>query len=175
MLGILVANSLNTYSSGMSLLSIGVRIQRYQAVLVDAVIATVAAIYAVFVSDFTSSLISFLSFMVIWAAPWCGVYLVNIYLRRNRYDVPALFSSSGAYAYRHGWNWYAVGSFVIGLVAAAMFANAPMWQGPFVHLIGGGDLSIFVGFIVGGGLYYLSMRGRRVEEPAARPAVAGGS
>ena len=106
-LGILVANSLNTYSSGMSLLSIGVRIQRYQAVLVDAVIATVAAIYAVFVSDFTSSLISFLSFMVIWAAPWCGVYLVNIYLRRNRYDVPALFSSSGTYAYRHGWNWYA--------------------------------------------------------------------
>src|SRR5437764_14461834 len=42
--------------------------------------ATTAAVYAVFVSDFTNSLLSFLSFMVVWAALRCAVYLGNIYL-----------------------------------------------------------------------------------------------
>jgi NCS1 family nucleobase:cation symporter-1 len=170
--GILTANFLNTYSSGMSLLSMGVRLKRYQAVLVDAVIATAAAVYAVFISDFTNSLISFLSFMVIWAAPWCGVYLVNIWLRRNQYDVPALYKSSGAYGFSNGWNWYAVASFFIGLACGAMFANAPFWQGPLVRFIGGGDLSIFVGFAVASFLYYFLMRPRLATSTAATPTPA---
>ncbi len=181
-LGILVANFLNTYSSGMSLLSMGVRIKRYQAVLVDAVIATALAIFALFVSNFVNSLVSFLSFMVIWAAPWCGIYVANIWLRHNDYDVPGLFSSKGAYAYRNGWNWPAVAIFFIALACGAMFANAPFWQGPGTHLIGGGDLSIFVGFAVAAVLYYVVMRrriaGQSVTAPStpdAAPAVAGGS
>jgi NCS1 family nucleobase:cation symporter-1 len=175
-LGILTANFLNTYSSGMSLLAVGIRIKRYQAVLIDAVLATALAVYAVFISNFVNSLVNFLSFMFIWAAPWCGIYVVNIWLRRNHYDVPGLFSSKGTYEYSNGWNWPAVIVFAVSLAAGAMFANAPFWQGPGVRLIGGGDLSIFVGFVVAAVLYYFVMRGTIAKAPVpASAAFAEGS
>ena len=171
--GILTANFLNTYSSGMSFLSMGIRLKRYQAIFIDAVIASIAAIYALFIYDFSNSLIEFLSLLVIWSAPWAGIYTVNILMRRNRYDVPALYSRKGAYGYSDGWNWPAVGAFAAGIVAAALFANAPIYQGPLVGLIGGGDISIFTGLIVGGGLYYLLMRGRISRSaPSAEASAA---
>lgn len=158
-IGILTANFLNTYSSGMSLLAMGVKIKRYQAVFVDAVIASAAAIYALFINDFSNSLIQFLSLLVIWSAPWAGIYIVNILMRHNRYNVPGLYSSTtGPYAFSNGWNWRAVGAFAAGIVAAALFANAPIFQGPLVRFIGGGDISIFTGLIVSAGLYYILMR-----------------
>jgi nucleobase:cation symporter-1, NCS1 family len=171
--GILTANFLNTYSSGMSFLSMGVRLKRYQAIFIDAVIASAAAIYALFIYDFSNSLIEFLSLLVIWSAPWAGIYTVNILMRRNRYDVPALYSKTGTYGYSNGWNWRAVGAFAAGIVAAALFANAPIYQGPLVGLIGGGDISIFTGLIVGGGLYYLLMRGhiQKTTTTVAAPAA----
>lgn len=174
-IGILTANFLNTYSSGMSFLSMGVRLKRYQAVFIDAAIASAAAIYALFINDFSNSLIEFLSLLVIWSAPWAGIYTVNILMRHNRFNVAGLYSSTGAYGYSNGWNWRAVGAFAAGIVAAALFANAPIFQGPLVRFIGGGDISIFTGLVVGGGLYYLLMRGQIAgseTEMAASAAAA---
>lgn len=40
-----------------------------------------------------------------------------------------------------------------------LFANAPLYQGPLIGLIGNGDISIYVGFVVAAVAYYLLMRG----------------
>jgi cytosine/uracil/thiamine/allantoin permease len=97
--------------------------------------------------------------------------------------VVALFARSGSYWYRRGFNPVALGWFVAGIVLAAMFSSSAIYEGPLVGLIGGGDISIFVGFAVSLIGYYLTMRSRvqpapdaaaapeTAEEPAVRTAV----
>ena len=167
-------NFLNTYSSGLSLLSVGIKMPRAWSILFDAVVGGAMAVYAVFVYNFTNSFIEFLSLMVIWIAPWGGIYLTDMLIRKVRYNAEALFEKNGTYWYSGGWNWRAIFSFVIGLVAALMFANAPLFQGPLIGLIGNGDISIYVGFVVSAVSYYLLMRsaiGRQNRDLAAAAAA----
>jgi NCS1 family nucleobase:cation symporter-1 len=167
--GTITNNFLNTYSSGMSLLAFGLKVKRYQAVLIDAVVGTALSVYALFVFDFTNSFISFLSLMVLWLAPWCGIYLADMGLRRGNYDVHALHQREGAYGYRRGVNPVALGWFAAGIVAAALFSSSSVFVGPLVGAIGGGDISLYVGLLVAFVGYYLTMRGRLAPSRGLQP------
>jgi len=163
--GTITNNFLNSYSSGLSLLAFGLKAKRYQAVLIDAAIGTGLSAYALFVFDFTNSFIAFLSIMVLWIAPWCGIYLADMLLRRASYDMEALGRRDGGYWYRKGFNPIALGWFAVGIICAALFSNSTVFRGPLVDSIGGGDISIFVGLIVAFVGYYAMMRGRVVTGP----------
>ena len=160
--GTITNNFLNTYSSGMSLLALGLKVKRWQAVVIDATVGTSLSVYALFVFDFTNSFIEFLSLMVLWIAPFGGVYLADMLLRRGRYDVEALYATSGRYWFWKGWNLHALGWFLAGVVGAAMFSSSAAFDGPLVSSIGGGDISIYVGLTVPFVGYLVTMR-RRVE------------
>jgi NCS1 family nucleobase:cation symporter-1 len=166
--GTITNNFLNTYSSGMSLLALGLKAKRWQAVLVDATIGTALSVYALFVFDFTSSFTSFLSLMVLWIAPWCGVFLADMILRRTHYDVAALYPAGGA----RKVNPIALGWFFGGMALAALFANSAVFVGPLTGLVGGGDISIFVGFGVALVGYYVTMRGRVRPAPESARALS---
>jgi nucleobase:cation symporter-1, NCS1 family len=170
--GTITNNFLNTYSSGMSLLALGLKMRRWQAVLIDAVIGTALSAYALFVSNFTNSFTSFLSLMVVWIAPWCGIYLADMALRRGNYDVVALFQRGGQYWFRRGVNPVALGWFVAGIALALLFASSTIYSGPLTGLVGGGDISIFVGFVIPLAGYYLTARGRAAQADGALMASA---
>jgi hypothetical protein len=55
-------------------------------------------------------------------------------------------------------------------VLAALFASSSIYSGPLTGLVGGGDISIFVGFLVSLAGYYLTMRGRVAREDGAQAA-----
>jgi NCS1 family nucleobase:cation symporter-1 len=171
--GSITNNFLNTYSSGLSLLAVGIKLRRSRAVLVDAVIGGLMSVYAIFVFDFTSSFTQFLSLMVIWIAPWGAVYLADMWLRRNRYDADALHERKGSYWYSNGWNWSAIAAFAIGTVAAAICANAPIWQGPVSKMLGGADISIYVGFAVAWLIYMALTRRATVQLSETTGATEG--
>lgn len=171
--GTITNNFLNTYSSGMSLLALGLKVKRWQAVLVDASIGTALSAYALFVFNFTDSFISFLSLMVLWIAPWCGIYLADMALRRGNYDVRALHQHGGRYWYRRGFNPVALVWFAAGIALAALFANSALYTGPLTSLVGGGDISIFVGLVVSLIGYYLTMRRRSGLANDVAPVDAG--
>ena len=78
-------NSLDLYSSGVTLQALGLRVKRYQAVLVDTVICCGITIYAVFDSSFATLLTDFVDVVICWIAPWCAIFLVDWVLRRYRY------------------------------------------------------------------------------------------
>lgn len=157
--GTITNNFLNTYSSGMSLLAMGVRWSRTSATVLGIAIAVILASYVIFFQDFSESLIAFLSLMVIWSSPWCGVFLADMYLRGARYDVGALHDiSGGPYRYRRGWNPVAIGWFLLGVAFSAAFATSSIFTGSATHLVDGGDLSIPVGVLVAGLGYYIHTR-----------------
>jgi nucleobase:cation symporter-1, NCS1 family len=156
--GTITNNFLNTYSSGMSLLAVGLKISRPSAVVIDAILATAAAAYAIFVYDFTTTFIGFLNLMVAWLAPWAGVYTADIWLRKANYngaDLLAAASKTGS-NYAAGINMSGMAAWIIGVIVAILCTSADLLKSPFAEkFLGGADLSIVAGFIVAGVLYVL--------------------
>jgi nucleobase:cation symporter-1, NCS1 family len=169
--GSITNNFLNTYSSGLNLLALGVRTDRWKTIPIDGALATAASIYAIFFHDFTSTFIEFLSLMIIWIAPWCGVYLVDAWLRGGSYDTRALLRERGG-----GIGRPAAVAWVLGMIGAAALTNSTRWQSPLsTHVLGGADLSIVAGLLVAGGVYHrLQLRVRTAPAAAveAEPLAA---
>ncbi len=170
-------NTVDLYSSGVTLQSLVPRLHRLQCVAIDTVVCGAVAAYAVFSSRFLTLLEDFLLFIILWLGPWCAIYLIDSWLRRNRYDQAALLDERGGrYFRRGGIHWPAIIAQVIGMVAAALWLNAySPYVGPLASRVGGSfgsDFSVFIGLIVGGALYWvLASRGVRAEGEAT-PATA---
>ena len=89
---------LGIYSSGLTLISLGVRIARPAAAFVDGVILTVGTIYVVFVAQsFLGPFQSFLITLGVPLAAWAGIMIADIASRRRDYDEAALFDRTGRY------------------------------------------------------------------------------
>jgi nucleobase:cation symporter-1, NCS1 family len=141
------------------------------------VIAGVLAAVAVFSSDFNTLYGQFLGLLIVFLAPWVAIYLVDAWYRRNQYDAVALLRRAGGpYWYDGGVNWRGIVSLAIGMVAAALWLNSPLLQGPLSHLFGGSDMSVFMGLLGGGVPYFLLARDvapHPAETPGEPLAAAG--
>jgi nucleobase:cation symporter-1, NCS1 family len=164
-------NSLDMYSSGVTLQAVGARVQRYVAVLIDCAIALVVTMWAIFNLSFSNFLVDFVDMVIVWIAPWSAIFLVDWALRRFRYvprelqrtDRGSLYWSSG------GVHWPAVAAQLFGMVCAlsalATTFEVPSWVNPITVHTGGADFSVFTG-MAGGGLLYLVLAWRRVRRQA---------
>ena len=163
-LSLLAANTTNLYSSGLTLQSIGVKLSRWQCVAVDLVICTIVGGITIFSSNFNHLYSNFLSLLIIWLAPWLGIYGVDWYLRKGKYDAPALLAGkSGRYWGTNGFNTAGVSAQVLGMLAAATWIDSPAFVGPLSSRTNYADFSVFMGLIVGGLAYYL-LAGRLVKQ-----------
>ena len=108
-------NSLDLYSSGVTLQAIGLRLRRWQAVLVDTAICCGLTAYGVFDSSFNTLLTDFVDSVIVWIAPWTAIFLVDWVLRRRRY-VPAELQrgSGGLYWRKGGIHWPAIVAQLLG-------------------------------------------------------------
>jgi len=122
-------NSLDLYSSGVSIQAMGIRLKRYQAVVLDSFIACGLTIWAEFQSTFSLYMKEFVGVIIVWIAPWFGIYIIDWIMRRYRYNAGELQRTDRAGIYfvgRAGVNWNAIVAFVIGLVGATTaFSKAP--------------------------------------------------
>ncbi|MGH9021424.1 MAG: purine-cytosine permease family protein [Acidimicrobiales bacterium] len=181
-------NSLDLYSSGVSLQAMGLRLKRYQAVVLDSFIACGLTIWAEFQSTFSLYMKEFVGVIIVWIAPWFGIMVVDWLMRRYRYNAAELQRTDPGSLYHtgsSGVNWSAIVAFVVGLVVATTaFSKAPPpvnfpfhWMTPIsnhygaacagklVHgsctagWYGGADFSTFAGIIVGALVYFVLARG----------------
>ena len=97
-LGLVGGAVLDIYSSGLSLLSAGLKIPRYAAAGVDGVIMIIGTVYIVFISgNFIYQFEGFLITVGVLIAAWCGVFLADLILRKKDYSDVDLFSTAGRY------------------------------------------------------------------------------
>jgi len=177
-------NSLDLYSSGVTLQALGLRWKRYQCVLLDSAICLVITTYAVFNSHFSTYMKDFVDVVIIWIAPWFAIFIVDWWMRRSRY-VPAELQKtdrSSIYWSSGGVNWSAIIAQLLGM-AAAMSALSPTFHVPnWMHEItvatggsagatGGADFSVFTGVFVGGVAYFLLARRTVKEQTQAQEAI----
>jgi nucleobase:cation symporter-1, NCS1 family len=93
--GLVSGAVLDIYSSGLTLLALGLRTPRWVAAAIDGVLMILGTIYIVWVAD--SFLSIFMAFLIILGVPmaaWCGIFLADLLLRRKDYDERKLFDSS---------------------------------------------------------------------------------
>ncbi|NUR04178.1 MAG: allantoin permease [Streptomyces sp.] len=97
-LGLVGGAVLDIYSSGLALLSSGIRIPRYLAAFVDGVLMIAGSIYIVFFAgDFLGQFMGFLTTLGVPIAAWCGIMLADLALRRRDYDEADLYRPAGRY------------------------------------------------------------------------------
>src|SRR5262250_3272203 len=97
-LGLVGGTVLDIYSSGLALLTLGLRVPRFVAALIDGTIMIGGTIYVVFFAkNFVVQFEGFLITLGVPIAAWCGIMLADILLRRSDYAESELYSPSGRY------------------------------------------------------------------------------
>jgi nucleobase:cation symporter-1, NCS1 family len=162
---------------------VGIPWQRSVTVIFDAVVAIGITCYALFISDFLSTLNNILALTVAFLGPALAIYGMDILLRRNRYDGLELHDETprSRFWYWHGVNPAGGAAMIIGAAAALLCVNTSALVGPLARVLDGADLSSLAGPAVGAGVYVaLTARSRRAlrgrggasAERAARAVTA---
>jgi NCS1 family nucleobase:cation symporter-1 len=185
-IGLIAAVVTEMYSSGLSLMTLGLRVPRYKSVAIDGVLMIVGVVYIVFFAP--SFFGAFAGFVVTFAAilaPWVAVFLTDMWMyRRAGYSDEDLYVTTGRYG---AWNWAGLISFIVSSVLALglVTSTAPAFKwtgfflGPFggkTGAIGASSLGIVFGMILAGIMYAILSRllpEQRRAAVVAHPANAG--
>lgn len=151
---LIASNSLNLYSSGLTLQAVGLPIRRYQAIVLDSTICLAVTMAVIFSSRFNTLVSDFLLFTILWLTAWAGVFGADALLRRGRYDEAALFAGRGGAYYGHrGFNVAGMVAVIVGIVASALWLNTSVYQGPLTTATSGSDMSVFMGVLGSAAVY----------------------
>lgn len=168
--GLVAAADLDIYSSGLNLLSIGVRLERYKTVLIDGVLMILGAVYVMLIAqNFLGPFESFLQLLADGLTAWSAVFLVDM-LRRKHYDPIGLVDTGpgSRYFYLGGFNWPGLVSWLAGLLVGLAFTASPFFNGPFARgIFASSSLGFLIGFIVSAILYAILMPFATVERQKA--------
>lgn len=138
--GLVSGAMMDIYSSGLTLLTLGLRTPRWVAAGIDGVLMILGAIYIVFYSSSTFILL-FEAFLIVLGVPmaaWCGVFLADLLMRRRDYHEASLFTARGLY-----------GSFRLSAVLFMVLGTAAGW-GLVIDTTGQGKGLSWLGYFLGG-------------------------
>ena len=161
-LGLVGGAVLDIYSSGLALLTLGIKVRRPVAAAIDGVIMCIGAIYAVFIADnFIGPFTGFLITVGVPIAAWAGVFVADLLQRHQPYADAELYDPRGRYGAIHwpGVILVVVGTFVGWGLVTNTFASWLDWQGYLLEPLGLGskvdgawayaNLGVFVAFAIG--------------------------
>lgn len=178
-LGLVGGAILNLYSSGLTLVSLGVPVKRHVAASLDGVLMLLGAIYIVWIAEnFFYPFQGFLITLGVPVAAWSAIFVTDVLMRKKSYGEKDLFTSQGIYG---SVNWSSIACVVVATLVGwgfvtNTFASWLSWQGYFLGVIGGKDGAwaysnvgvIFALVIASLGHILLSLRKVRAQENALR-------
>src|SRR5450755_167107 len=178
-LGLVGGAVLDIYSSGLALLTVGLRAPRFVAALIDGTIMVAGTVYVVFVAkNFVGQFEGFLITLGVPIAAWCGIMLADIMLRRTDYAESELYAPGGRYG---DIRLVPLGTIVISTVLGwGLVTNTSaswlVWQGYLLKPFGLGgktgaweyaNLGVLVALVIGfGATWALSRSVIRAQEAA---------
>ncbi len=166
-LGLVGGAILDLYSSGMTLISIGLPVKRHIAASIDSVLMLIGTIYFVWVADdFFFPFQGLLITLGVPVATWSAIFVTDVLIRKS-YDEAHLYKTDGRYG---SWNFGSISVMAVGTIVGwgfvtNGFASWLSWQGYFLGVLGGKDgswayanLGIFFALIIGFVGYFLVAR-----------------
>ena len=141
-LGLVGGAILDLYSSGLTLVSIGLPVKRHVAASIDAVIMLAGTIYIVwFAENFFFPFQGFLITLGVPVATWSAIFVADVIMRRKPYSERDLFDKKGMYGSvnKSSIMLMAIGTIIGWGFVTNTFAPWLSWQGYFLTAIGGKD------------------------------------
>ena len=158
-LGLVGGAILDLYSSGITLVSIGLPVKRHIAASFDAAIMMFGTIYFVWIApNFSVPFQGCLITLGVPIAVWSAIFVADILMRKSDYAEAELFSTTGRYGI---YNYRSIGLVVVGTIVGWGFVTNPLaswlsWQGYFLGLIGGksgawsgANVGVLVALVIG--------------------------
>ena len=139
-LGLVGGAILDLYSSGLTLVSIGLPVKRHVAAAIDACIMLAGTIYIVWFADnFFFPFQGFLITLGVPVATWSAIFVADVVMRKKPYSESDLFDNRGIYG---SVNKKSIALMMIGTIigwgfVTNTFASWLSWQGYFLDVIGG--------------------------------------
>jgi purine-cytosine permease-like protein len=139
-LGLVGGAILDLYSSGLTLISIGLPVKRYIAASIDSLIMIAGTIYLVWIADdFFYPFQGFLITLGVPIATWSAIFVTDVLMRKRDYNQEDLYRTNGRYG---SWNLSSLSIMAVGAVVGWGFVTNPFaswlsWQGYFLGLFGG--------------------------------------
>ena len=165
-LGLVGGAILDLYSSGLTLISIGLPVKRYVAASIDSLIMVLGTIYLVWIADdFFYPFQGFLITLGVPIATWSAIFVADVLMRKKSYDESDLFNEQGRYG---AWNMKSLGLMAMGSIVGWGFVTNPFaswlsWQGYFLGVFGGkesvwagANLGVFFALVIGAAGYLLT-------------------
>ncbi len=156
--GLIAGADLSIYSSGLNLLAMGLKVERYKTVLIDGMLMIVGAVYVMLIAqNFFGPFESFLQLLADGLTAWSAVFLVDMVKRRG-YDTASLENTTATsrYFYKGGVNWAAIGAWLLGILVGLAFTVSPWFSGPFATgIFAASSLGYLIGFCVSALAYWV--------------------
>jgi purine-cytosine permease-like protein len=151
---------LDLYSSGLTLISIGLPVKRHIAASIDALVMLIGTIYIVwFAPNFFIPFQGFLITLGVPVAAWSAIFVTDVLLRKS-FDQDDLYKTNGRYG---AWNSRSICVLVIATIVGwgfvtNGFASWLSWQGYLLAPLGGKEgewayanlgvlFALFIGFV----------------------------
>ncbi|MFF3710861.1 purine-cytosine permease family protein [Streptomyces phaeochromogenes] len=174
--GLLMSNHLSTYSAGLTMITLGIRVPRAWAVVLDVVLMFLGGIYFMLVADdFYGPFSTFLTLLAVPISAWIGVIAVDM-VRGRHYDPAGLMDTGrgGRYWYTGGFHLPAVGAWLAAIAAGLLFTKAAtgaddVWfAGPLADSwLGTNGLGWLIAIVTAGATYALLGRRSSVTADSA--------
>lgn len=158
-LGLVGGAILDLYSSGITLVSIGLPVKRHVAASFDATIMMFGTIYFVWIApNFSVPFQGFLITLGVPIAVWSTIFVADILMRKRDYAESELFETTGRYGI---YNFRSIGLVIVGTIIGWGFVTNSLaswlsWQGYFMGLIGGktgswagANVGVLVALVIG--------------------------
>lgn len=155
-IGTVAVNAVNDYSGSLALQATGARIKRPYVAVIVTILAFFLTLY-LNTGNVAGKFENVLLFITYWIPPFAAVQIVHWWQHHGNPDLTHLLDIR-----RLGSGWDALVAMVLGFAAATPFMNTSLYVGPATaSWLHGGDIAFYVGFVVGGVLYWILSSIRR--------------
>lgn len=171
------SGAMDLYSSGLSLLTLGLKVPRAVAAGIDGVLMALGSLYLMlFAGSFFGPFESFLIFLGVPLAAWAGAFIADTASRKQDYVSADLFDRDGRYG---STGWPALGSMIAGtligwgLVTPDSGTPILAWQGfmfdlfgiPLDSVWGASDIGVIAALLIGlAGTWVFGRRRVHIQE-----------
>lgn len=177
-LGLVGGAILDLYSSGLTLVSLGLPVKRHIAATFDAIAMLLGTIYIVwFAQNFFIPFQGFLITLGVPIAAWSAVFVSDVLMRRKDYAESELFDPRGRYG---AWNFESIAIVIFASIigwgfVTNSFAAWLSWQGYFLGAIGGkegpwayANIGVLLALVIGFFGHLLIGRSRILRQEAQK-------